>query len=254
MAKPIKKTFLFNLVLIFLLCLIFYWLFFASLGWVTGHGKELKVPNLQGQSVNDAIAQLENLGFSIEIDSTFEPTAKGLEVLEQQPDAGSIVKKGRTIFLTVNKLSSPEIDMPNLVNLSFRSAKMLLENNKLLVGDTSLVPDLANGAVLKQLYLGKEILPGTPIPQGSSIDLVIGDGLGSKVFPVPDIVGLSYPEAVAILNGSNLNFTVIFDGIITDTMTAVVYDQAPMAYDGLNTPQKIAEGDVVDFRVKQHAD
>jgi len=251
MSRPFKKTFLFNLILIGIICIAIYWIFFASLGWITGHGKELQVPDFTGQTAAQAMGRLESMGFKIDIDSTYDPTKKASEVLDQQPNAGSKVKSGRTIFLTINKMSAPTIEMPNLVNLSFRSAEMLLKNNKLMLGDTSFVPDLANGAVLSQLFGGKEIKPGTALPQGSRIDLVIGDGLGSKLFSVPDIVGLSYPEAIAMLNASNLNFTVVFDGVITDTMTAVVYVQAPEALNALSENNQISEGDVVDFRVKQ---
>lgn len=254
MSRPFKKTFLFNLLVIIGLLFVIYWIFFASLRFITGHGNELKVPDLTHRMASDAISKLESMGFRIEVDSTFDPTKKPMEVLDQQPDAGAKVKKGRTIFIVINKINSPEIEMPNLVNLSFRSAEMMLKNNKLVLGDTTLVPDLANGAVLKQMYQGDIITPGTSIPQGSKIDLVIGDGLGNKQFSVPDVIGLSYPEAVAILNGSNLNFTVIFDGIITDTMTAVVYTQAPTATNEMQETNKIVEGDVVDFRVKQNMD
>lgn len=251
MSRPFKKSFLFNLILIGVVCIILYWLFFSSLGWITNHGEEVKVPNFVGLTSTEAISKLEHLGFRIDVDSSYDPTKKADEVLDQQPYAGSNVKIGRTIFLNLNKKNAPTIGMPNLVNLSYRSAEMMLKNNKLLLGDTSFVPDLANGAILKQIYQGKEIAAGTSIPQGSKIDLVIGDGLGSKEFNVPDIEGLTYPEAVAMLNASNLNYTVIFDGVISDTLSSVVYQQAPEAKNTLQENNKITEGDVVDFRVKQ---
>lgn len=254
MSRPFRKTFLYNLILIGLICVAIYWVFFMSLKWITGHGEEMRVPELEGKAVGQAIAELENLGFRIDVDSVYDPAKGKQEVIDQQPKSGAKVKKGRTIFLTVNKEDAPNIEMPNLVNLSFRSAEMLLKSNKLILGDTQLVPDLADGAVLNQLYQGKEIAAGTPLPQGSRINLVIGDGLGTKEFPIPDIVGLSYLEAVAILNGSNLNFTVIFDGVITDTLSAVVYSQVPEALNEFHEHNTISEGDVIDFRVKQDMD
>lgn len=251
MSKPFKKTFLFNVILVSIACLVLYWLFFASLGWITAHGKEIKVPNFVGMTADQAMSKIEQMGFRIDIDSSYDPNKKGGEVLDQQPNAGAKVKNGRTLFLILNKTNAPTIAMPNLVNLSFRSAEMMLKNNKLILGDTSFVPDLANGAILSQQYNGQEIAPGTAIPQGSRIDLVIGDGLGNFEFNVPDIVGLSYPEAVAMLNASNLNYTVIFDGPISDSMSATVYVQAPESYNTLQENNKITEGDVVDFRVRQ---
>lgn len=254
MSRPFRKTFLGNLLIIILICIGLYWLFFASLGWITGHGEEVKVPELKGKSLAEAVAVLEKAGFEIDIDSTYVPDQKPLAVLDQQPEGGTTVKSGRTIFLTINKQSPVSIPMPNLVNMSYRSAEMMLKSNKLLLGDTTMRPDMARGAVLVQLFNGKEIAPGQPIPQGSKIDLVIGDGLGNKEINVPDLTGMTYPEAIAMLSGSNLQYTASFDGPITDTTTAVVYLQQPEAINEMNEPNKVPEGDNVDIHIKQSMD
>lgn len=254
MSRPFRKTFLANLLIIVGICMVLYWLFFASLGWITGHGKELKVPDLKGKSLTEAIKTLEDAGFEIDIDSTYIPDQKPLAILDQQPEAGMTVKTGRTIFLTVNRQIPPGTPMPNLVNMSYRSAEMLLKSNKLLLGDTTLRPDMAQGAVLAQLYNGKEIAPGQVIPQGSKIDLVIGDGLGNKQINVPDLTGMTYPEAIAVLSGSNLQYTASFEGAITDTTTAVIYLQQPEAINEMNETNKILEGDNVDIHIKQNMD
>ena len=252
MSKPFYKTLGGTIVIIALICIVLYWLFFASLGWITGHGKELKVPAIAGKTLKESIQILESAGFDVEIDSTYNPEKKALIVLDQQPEGGAAVKEGRTIFLTVNNQNPPSTSMPNLVNMSFRSAEMLLKSNKLILGDTIMKPDMAQGAVLSQLVNGKEIAPGTKIAQGSTVSLVIGDGLGNKEINVPDLTGMTYPEAMAILSGSNLNYTAVFDGAINDSSTAVIYVQVPEPYNEFNEPNKIVEGDNVDIRVKQN--
>ncbi len=254
MSRPIYKTFGGSLVIIILICIALYWLFFSSLGWITAHGKELHVPKLEGKNLQEAIKILETEGFDIEVDSTYNPEEKPLRVLGQQPEGGTTVKQGRTIFLLVNKQSPPNTPMPNLVNMSYRSAELLLKSTKLILGDTILKPDMAQGAVLAQLLDGKDIPPGTMIPQGSRISLVIGDGLGNRQINVPDLTGMTYPEAVAVLSGSNLNYTVVFDGDIVDTSTAVIYSQMPESFNEFNETNKIAEGDNIDIRVKQQMD
>jgi beta-lactam-binding protein with PASTA domain len=251
---PFHKTFIGSLAIIACFCAVIYFLFFASLGFITSHGEEIKVPDLTGKSITESVTILEKAGFEVDIDSSYAPEKKALVVLNQQPDGGTTVKMGRTIFLIVNKLTPPTTPMPNLVNMSFRSAEMLLKSNKLILGDTTMKPDIAQGAVLTQMINGKDITPGTMIPQGSKISLVIGDGLGNKLINVPDLSGMSYPEALAMLSGSNLNYTVVFDGTISDTTTAVIYTQQPAATNEYNAPNKISEGDNVDIRVKQQLD
>lgn len=222
------------------------------LGQITGHGDEIKVPKIEEKSIKEAQKQLEKIGFDIEIDSAYDPSKKALTVLAQQPEPGDIVKPGRTIFLTVNKLEPPKTPMPNLNGLSLRSAMMILKNSKLKLGDTSFRPDIAKGAVLEQMLGDRVIRPGEMIPQGSLINLVLGDGLGNTVFDVPEIVGLTYTEAVAMLSANNLHYTAIASDEITDTATAIVYMQVPTSLNELGVPNRLHEGDEVGFYYKQN--
>jgi beta-lactam-binding protein with PASTA domain len=168
------------------------------------------------------------------------------------PDTGDMVKQGRTLFLTVNKSVPPETPMPNLVNLSFRSASLILHSNRLVLGDTTYRPDIAKGAILEQLYNGAQIRPGQMIPQGSRIDLVIGDGLGNTELNVPDVIGLTYPEAVAQLSGNGLMITPLFDADVLDTVASKVYRQRPNAISDIGAPSRIRQGDFVEIYIGQN--
>jgi beta-lactam-binding protein with PASTA domain len=252
MKEQVRKTFWFNLLMVFVLCGVLYIIFFASLSLLTRHYSEVKVPNVTGRDVKMAVTELERLGFDVDIDSAYEPTLKKYLVLSQIPEVNATVKKGRTIFITVNKAEPPVTPMPNLLNLSFRSALMILKSNKLNLGDTIFKPDIAKGAVLDQLYMGVSIRPGQMVPQGSKIDLVVGDGLGNTEFNVPDVIGMTYQEAIAVLNANGLQFTTIWDGGISDSATAIVYRQTPRALNELMGSNRIKEGDYVDIRIKQN--
>jgi len=254
MSENVKKSFLFNLVVVLLLCVGLYFLFFTSLRWITHHGEEVKIPNVTGKDMKDAVAILEGMNFDVFVDSTYEPKQKPYAVLKQTPDIGSVVKIGRTVFLTVNKALPPETPMPNLISLSYRSADMILRNNKLLVGDTTYKPDIAAGAILQQLYMGNDVKPGQMVPEGSKINLVIGDGLGITQFNVPDVTGMAYDEGITYLTGSGLQYTAVWEGDITDSATAVIYEQSPKPTNELNAPNRIKAGDIVDLRIKQTAD
>lgn len=248
-----KNSFRMNVLAIIGLCIVLYFLFFAMLGFITGHGAQLKVPNIVGKTLKAGESQLKTIGFDIQIDSAYDPSKKALTILGQEPEVGEIVKPGRTIFLTVNKAEPPKTPMPNLNGLSLRSAIMILNSSKLELGDTTYRPDIAQGAVLDQLFNGSIIRPGQMIPQGSKISLVLGDGLGNTVFDVPDIVGLSYAEAVAMLSANNLLFTAVASDEITDTASAIVYMQVPSALNELGTANRLREGDELGFYFKQNA-
>lgn len=247
-----EKSFLFHLGVLVVVCVLLYFLFFTSLGMLTNHGEEMKVPNLLGRDLAAAMAELQRQGFDATIDSAYEPEAKPYEVLAQQPDTSAVVKQGRMLFLTVNKAAPPQTAMPNLVGLSYRSASLILKSNRLLVGDTTYKPDIAKGAILEQLWRDEKIQPGTMIAQGSRIDLVIGDGLGETEMAVPDLIGQAYPEAMAIIGALGLQPNLIFDSDITDTFTAVVYNQQPKGLNEMMAQNRIREGDIIDIFIKQH--
>lgn len=255
MKGNFRKSFWFHLIMVFLVFTVLYISFFATLHWITKHGEEVKIPDVRGKNINDAITTLKSLHFEISVDSTYEPAIKALSVLKQVPDTGSMVKEGRTVFLTVNMLTPPHIPMPNLVNLSLRSAEMLLRNNKLLMGDTTYKPDIAAGAILAQSYKGQPINPGEMIPQGSKIGLVIGDGFGNTQFDVPDVRGKTIDEARTILDQYSLQYLIAPASnleAITDTDAAKVVNQSPAPYNDAMVPNRIKAGDIIDLQIMQN--
>jgi eukaryotic-like serine/threonine-protein kinase len=253
MDQKLRKSFYLNLALVVLVCCGLYFLFFASLGLLTRHSSEIKVPAVTNKNIQVAISTLEKMGFEVDVDSSYDPEKKPYTVLSQIPEVNSIVKEGRTIFLTVNKAEAPLTPMPRLTDLSYRSAVLILKSSRLVLGDTMHRPDYAKGAVLDQLYKGRPVAAGEMIPQGSRIDLVIGDGFGNVNMNVPDVIGMSVEEAMSILNGNGLTPTTIWDGPIDDSASAVVYNQTPAPYNELDAPNRIKEGDIIDLRIKQNA-
>lgn len=254
MKEEVKRSFWFNLLVVLGIFTTIYILFFWALGCLTHHGEQVTIPNLKGKPMAVAISQLHDLHFEVHVDSTFEPTAKPLAVLKQVPDSGSVVKTGRIVMITVNAVTPLHVPMPNLISLSFKSAEMLLKNNKMFVGDTTYVPDIARGAIKEQKYKGKPIRPGEMIPQGSRIDLVIGNGLGNTDLNVPDLVHMTVDEARAILNANNLVLFPFPMGDIYDTAEAIVISQNPKAFNDAGQPNKIKMGDMVELTIKQKPD
>ena len=250
--KRLMQSLWLNLLLVVAACGVLYFLFFASLGIITQHGNDVKVPAVAGKDISAAMKQLTEMGFDVRVDSTYEPDKKALVVLQQMPDVGELVKNGRTLFLTVNKAVPPTTPMPNLVNLSFRSAALILQSNRLVLGDTSYRHDIADGAILEQKFAGQDIRAGQSIPQGSRIDLVIGDGLGNTEMNVPDVIGMTFAEAAAMLNGSNILVTPIPDPDVVNKDSAIVYKQTPNAINDGGQPTRIREGDGIDLYTAVH--
>lgn len=223
------------------------WLLYLLLGPITRHGKNKIVPAVVGKTFEEAIVILDQAGFDIEVqDSIFIDTARRGIVLRQIPEGDAIVKISRTVYLTVNRLVPPDVEMPNLIGYSFRNASMQLENMGLKVGDTTFKPDFAKNSVLEQIYQGANVAPGTKIKQGSVIDLVLGDGVGNIEFPVPGLIGLTFCEAQAKLAGTGLSLGAIVAIGISDTCNAYIIDQNPKRFDLDGKRLRIRPGQMMD--------
>lgn len=243
--KPLWVNILFALVLFF----IVLFLFLLSLDYFTRHGKTLVIPAVTSLPLAEAERILSEQGFEIEIqDSVYSDTAAPLSVIRQFPEAESVVKENRTVYLTINRAVPPSVEMPNLEGMSFRTAQLVLQQYGLKLQDTVFRPDFAKNAVLEQQFEGKRIKPGTPIAMGSGIVLVLGSGLGQDEFNVPDLFGLTYTEAVTLLHTLGLSTgAVVPDEDVDDTMNAFVYRQSPtrLSYD--RTYNRIRPGQTIDI-------
>lgn len=244
-----KKPLWVNLLAGMVLGLLLFGAFLFSLGWLTDHGKSATVPSLAGKSLDEAKIILEKAGFDWEVqDSVYVDTLPPLQVVKQIPDADEVVKSNRTILLIIRSVEPPLVEMPNLIGYSFRNAEVVLRTMDLKVGDTLFRPDFARNAVLEQRYNGIVITAGTRIRKGSSITLVLGDGLGDQPIGVPGLVGLSYEEAKALLDSSGLSFgAIVLDPTVKDTLSGFVYRQSPSPVDEDNLPAKIRPGQLIDI-------
>ena len=224
-----KRSFAVNLLTAVALILLIVFLFFLSLGSITRHNETIKVPSVAGQSLSDASSLLKKQGFKVAVqDSVYIDTLAPLAVVKQSPESDETVKINRTIYLTINRAQPPLIEMPDLRGYSFRSAEMYLESLGLKLGDTSYTPDIARNAVKDQKYKGNAISPDTKIPMGSSIDFVLGNGLGNTQLIVPNLIGLTVSQAKDYLSGDNIGIGVIIAAsAVQDTANAYINKQNP---------------------------
>lgn len=204
------------------------------LGVFTRHGRIIEVPDMTNISVAEAQAIADQAGVRIEvIDSVYvRRMAKGA-VYRQNPKAGTSVKSGRRVMLTINATVAKKVTMPNLVGYSMRQAKAELASRGLNLGKLIYVDDIATNNVLKQQYRGRDIAQGQEVESGSSIDLVVGLNSSDNVTLIPNVVGMKYIRAVDAIHDNSLNISkLVFDSSVkdyNDSLNAVVTRQNPAA-------------------------
>lgn len=224
-----KQHLIVNIIAALVLVALLMFGFLQTLGFITHHGDYEKVPSVMGQPLAQAIKNLENKGFAVQVqDSVYLESMAPLSIVRQSPLADAMVKSNRTIYLTVNRSEPPQVEMPNLVGFSFRNAQMYLAQLGLKMGDTTRRPDIAKDAVLEQLYHGQTIGVGSKIFMGSSISFILGDGLGDVEFNVPNLIGMTFTQARQTLKSMNLTVGGIVATGVKDTANAFVTKQYPM--------------------------
>ena len=205
-----------------------------------------------GKNVDQAVSLLEKQGFDVIItDSLYNDSLPLNTVKKQLPDPGATVKVNRTVFLNVNPVALPMIEMPNLEGLSFRFAVDKLTKNHLILGDTTYKPNFMKGSVLEQAYNGKKIEFGSKIRWGSKIDLVIGGGLEAIKIPVPDLTGMTVAQAQEVLKDKGIMLAAILSiENITDTANAYIFRQNPEVNNYDSASNYIQPGQTMDIWIQ----
>ena len=203
---------------------------------VTNHNKELTVPDFTNMSFQDAkrLAAINDVRLDITDSVYVRRMARGA-VYRQNPTAGSSVKKGRRILLTINAVTPKKVSMPNLIGYSMRQAKSELLSRGLKLGNLIYVNDMATNNVLRQLCNNREILPGDTVESETEIDLVVGlNDIDNETY-IPDLVGMKMLAATDAVHDNSLNIKkYVFDSSVSnyaDSLNAVVIKQNPAPSD-----------------------
>jgi beta-lactam-binding protein with PASTA domain len=217
--------------------------FYVYLPNTTNHGETITVPDIEGAMISELDEKLmqKDLGFVID-DSSYSPDHKPLTVLKQYPRAGSKVKEGRKIYISINSATPPSVPVPNLIDASVLNAEVVLKSNQLKVGKIQLVRGPFN--IVKEMkYKGSVIQAGDRVPKGSVIDLVVMDG-GLDAIDIENWVGMPVDEVIFTIRSKDLNLGDIQIwpiGSDTSGVNPVVLKQKPAP------GEKIKVGDNVDL-------
>ena len=193
------------------------------------------VPELVDMPRNDAVRELEHLGFEVSVMEEPSPEIKRGNVISTNPAAGSELKRGTQITLTVS--SGKEMtDVPDVTNLTAEEAieelkKAGLELNPNVRRESS--DSIEEGVITSQQPAG-----GTQIAKGSRIAITVSSG--PEMVQVPSLVGLNVEQATATLSSLQLRSTVT-------SVDSIKPEGQVLAVAGENTD--VESGTTIELRV-----
>ena len=172
----------------------------AFLGKDGGGGSKptAEVPNLVGQPYDAAAQQARDAGFKVtRVDEINDAPVD--QVVEQRPEAGLLLEKGRTVVLTV---SASQVQLPNVVGQSFDQANTALTKLGLTVNRTD--QDSADKAPGTVLTMSPEA--GTKVDKGTAVALIVAT---EPPVDVPDVRGQDQVQAQTILQNAGFQVSVV---------------------------------------------
>jgi beta-lactam-binding protein with PASTA domain len=257
-AFILTKYFLKQLGLVILAYILIVGITIFYLDTFTNHGQQIQVPNLIGRNVSTIQTELEELDLQFEVlDSIYDPSKAEGTILDQDPAATIFskvfVKEGRVVRVRVSK-KSRLVEMPSLVDKSQRFAESILKNRALKCRIQYRPSNEANGAVLEQLYKGRNVAEGVRIPIGSTITLVVGRNDVGEPTEIPNLYGLTIYEAKdRLATLGSFGFLPVCDECITqaDSMAARINSQSPEYIEGILIP---AGSTITVYAIKNFVD
>lgn len=155
----------------------------------TRHGQAVVVPDVKGMSVSEAEKMFRDQGLTYVVsDSNYVKNKPSGIILDLNPSVGQKVKEGRTIYLTINTLSTPLCVVPDVAdNSSVRQAQaklmaagFKLTENRMVSGEK----DWVYGVI----FQGRQLQIGDKAPIGATLTLMVGDGAQSAGADSVDMV------------------------------------------------------------------
>lgn len=159
---------------------------------VVRHGDECPVPDVTYMSLQAAEIKLNeaDLQMAVELEEFSAEHPKGT-IIDQLPEPGATVKRGMRVQVTISK-GAASATVPKLRGVTLREAKLMLENEGLVMGDLLWFTDevLPDGVII-------ESRPdvGTVMKLNAEVQLVVNRKQTDVLIPVPDFVGLDLTEA-----------------------------------------------------------
>jgi serine/threonine-protein kinase len=190
----------------------------------------VKVPSVQGLTLEEGREKFFGAGLLTEIKAwEYNDRIADSVVFSQTPEAGTRVKKGRRILVTVSK-GKETTAVPDVKSMNERQAKVELRKSGFTIGD---VKKEFNDMVAANKVIDAAPPCGTPLSREIKVDLIVSKGSRVTSVEMPTIVGETLVDAQKKIRESGLQ------------IGTVNYKSDPSLAGGIVISQSISPGEII---------
>ena len=147
----------------------------------TRQDQAIEVPAVKGLTITDAVPLIESAQLTYDvIDSIFDKRGKPGTIKESVPAAGTKVKQGRKMFLTIYAYNIQTGVIPSVTDISLRQVTAMLEG----LGFESVKHEYIAGQykdlVVELRANGKILTPGDRVPLSTPLRIMVSSGSGGS--------------------------------------------------------------------------
>jgi len=153
--------------------------------------EKIVVPQVENRKLSEAEIILRNEGFEIgSVEPIFDDKFEEGYIISQDPEGGSKVPKNSKINLMVSKGKTPaKIAMPDLLGRTLEEAQKILQDSKLVLGDTKRQD---SNEYYSNQVMEQDTAEGVMVEEGTTVKLVISKGPGP--LPQTRVVDFTLPQ------------------------------------------------------------
>ena len=213
-------------ILIFVFILIVGASAYLTLTMIIKSEDTVVVPNLAGKNIVYTLELLTNLGLNTKIEgSEYSSEMPKNNVIFQEPEPGSEIKKGRDVRIIISK-GPKSILMPNLEKLPVQQARIILEENSLCQGQIS---STYSNRIKKDSIIAQVPSAGKMITRNECVNLLVSIGIRPQEYKMPDLKGRFLDSAIPLIENSNLILGKIKSVFYKDKPLNTIIAQEPLS-------------------------
>jgi beta-lactam-binding protein with PASTA domain len=189
---------------------------------------EVTVPNITGEDLIDGLIILQRKRLGAIIDPRFFSDHMKNEIVEQTPEAGSIVREGKDIRLIVSK--GPIISIVedytgttvSYVENRFQEIFSFQQKTLKIGNVTYVASSFPPGTIVGQLPPAN-----TPIGDIESVDLIVSRGKEAQAFVLENYVGRNINDVMELLALRGILVNIIAENVTIPVENGIIISQEP---------------------------